>query len=168
MSRVAKRLRRKNLDAPESIEDVLGRAGEDRFASKRAKQQAIPRKEWRAAVGPRIADRAQPISIERGVLTIKVATSVWANELHMLAPELLARLKLCGFAVISLRFRVGILDTVGRPPERRATRKIPPPALLEPELRALVANVADTELRVTIEKAACANLAWQRHIKVQR
>jgi hypothetical protein len=167
MSR-AKRLQRKILDAPESLEDVLGRAGENRFASKRGPQQAIAHKEWRAAVGPRIADRAQPISIERGVLTIKVATSVWANELHMLAPELLDRLKLHGVAVTSLRFRVGTLDTVGRPPERRATRKIPPPASLEPALRALVANVADTELRATIEKAACANLAWQRHVKVQR
>ena len=168
MSRATKRLQRKNLDAPESIEDVLGRAGEDRFASKRAHQQPIPRNEWRAAVGPRIADRAQPISIERGVLTIKVATSVWANELHMLTSELLARLKLRGFAVIALRFRVAPLDTVGRPPERRATRKVPPPASLEPELRALVANVADTELRAAIEQAARANLAWQSHIKVRR
>src|SRR4051812_23820804 len=98
---------RRKLAAPEPMEELLDRAGEDRFAKKRV---PIPVREWRAAVGPRIADRARPWTLERGVLVVKVATSVWANELQLLAPELIARLRARGFAVDSLRFRVGALD----------------------------------------------------------
>lgn len=161
MARAAKRKRRRKLDAPEPIEDLLDRAGEDRFAKRRA---PIPMRDWKAAVGPRIADRAHPVQIDRGVLLVKVATSVWANELSMLAPEIVARLRVRGYAVESLRFRVGVLDTPDRPPERRVYRKVPPPKPLAPELQANIAAVEDDELRAAIAKAASANLAWQEYI----
>lgn len=161
MTRESKRRRRKNLVSPEPIEDLLARAGEDRFSKRRA---PIPPREWRAALGPRIADRAQPMSLERGVLVVKVATSVWANELQMLAPELIARLKERGFNVESLRFRTGSLDVVERPPERRTARAVPPRIPLDPSLRAVVAAVPDAELRDTLEQAARANLAWQSFV----
>lgn len=158
---MAKRRRRRSLDAPEALEGVLDRAGENRFAKKKL---PIPLAEWRAAVGPRIAERARPVAIERGVLVVKVATSVWANELQMLAPELILRLKQRGFAIEHLKFRVGPLDHVDRPPERRAFRKVPPPAPLEPELQREVAKIADDGLRASIEAAARANLAWQKFV----
>lgn len=161
MTRAAKRKRRKNLDAPEPMEDLLDRAGEDRFAKRRA---PIPSKDWKIAVGPRIADRAHPMSLERGVLVVKVATSVWANELQMLAPEIVARLRVRGFGVDSLRFKVGPLDTPDRPPERRVYRKVPPPAPLAPELAKSIAAVPDDELRALIGRAASANLAWQTFV----
>ena len=161
MSFRGKKKRRKNLDAPEPLEELLDRAGEDRFAKKRV---PIPVREWRAAVGPRIADRARPWTLERGVLTVKVATSVWANELQLLAPELVARLKQRGFAVDSLRFRVGQLDQNERPPERRVFRKVPPPKPLSPELKADVAKIEDDGLRAVVEAAARANLSWQENV----
>jgi hypothetical protein len=153
--------RRRKLDAPEALDELLERAGENRFAKKRP---PIPVAQWRAAVGPRIADRARPWTLERGVLVVKVATSVWANELQMLAPELIARLNARGVAVASMRFRVGALDQAERPPERRAYRKVPPAKPLAPELRAEVARVPDEGLRTVIEAAARANLAWQEFV----
>src|SRR4029079_11547903 len=117
---------------------------EDRFAKKRV---PIPVREWRAAVGPRIADRARPGTLDRGVFVVKFATSVWANELQLLAPELVARLRARGFAVDSLRFRVGALDQAERPTERPTSRKAPPPKPLTPELREEVARVPDDGLR---------------------
>gem|GEM_PF-288815 len=161
MTRAAKRFRRKNLAAPEPMEDLLDRAGEDRFAKRRA---PIPMRDWKAAVGPRIADRAHPMQLDRGVLIVKVATSVWATELQMLAPELVARLRVRGYAIDALRFRVGPLDTPERPPERRTYRKVPPPAPLGPGLRASIQEVPDEELRAVIERAASANLAWQEFV----
>lgn len=161
MASSKKRRRRKNLAAPEALEDLLDRAGEDRFAKRRT---PIPMREWKLAVGPRIADRAHPVQLERGVLTVKVATSVWANELQMLAPEIVARLRVRGFAVDSLRFRIGQLDTPDRPPERRAYRKVPPPAPLGADLLASIAEVPDEGLRAVIERAASANLAWQSYV----
>ena len=158
MARSAKRRRRKSLDVPEPMGDLLDRAGEDRFARRRS---PIPMREWKLVVGPRISDRAHPVSLERGVLLIKVTTSVWAYELQMLAPELVARLRVRGHGVDQLRFRVGPLDMPERPPERRATRIVPPPVALGVELRATIALVPDDELRAVIERAASANLAWQ-------
>lgn len=118
-------------------------------------------REWKLVVGLRIADRAHPITLERGILLVKVTTSVWANELQMLAPELVARLRARNYAVDQLRFRVGPLDMADRPPERRTTRKVPPPVALSPELKASIAEVADPDLRAVIARAASANLAWQ-------
>src|SRR2546425_1247149 len=113
-----KRIRRRRLDSPEPLETVIDRAGENRFAKR---QLPVPLAVWRAAVGPRIADRARPIALERGVLVVKVTTSVWANELSMLAPKILEKLaqSLPKLAVKSLRFRVGPLDVVEGIQEKR-------------------------------------------------
>ena len=157
----SKRRGRRGLEAPEPLEEVISRAGEDRFAKKRP---PIPLPEWRAAVGARIADRAKPIAIDGGVLVVRVATSVWATELQMLAPELIMRLKQRGFAVERMRFRVGQLEPVDRPPERRVARKVPPPAPLPSDLSRVVSGVADDGLREAIEEAARANLAWQEYV----
>ncbi|MDB4943833.1 MAG: Zn-ribbon-containing RNA-binding protein [Labilithrix sp.] len=140
------------------MENLLERAGEDRFAKKRS---PIPMAAWKIAVGPRIADRAQPVSLERGVLLVKVTSSVWANELQMLAPELVARLRVRGYGVDQLRFRVGPLDSPERPPERRATRIVPPPVQLDDHLKEMIAMVPDPALAAIITQAARANLAWQ-------
>lgn len=158
------RKRRRHLDAPEPLEDVLQRAGDNRFARK---QLPMPLAQWRSAVGPRIADRARPIAIERGVLVVKVVTSVWANELSMLAPQIIAKLAepseagAPGIAVKSLRFRVGPLDVVEGIPQRRDYRKIPAPVVLAPELERSLSRVEDEDLRALIESAARSNLAWQ-------
>lgn len=153
-------MRRRHLDAPEPLEMVLDRAGENRFAKR---QLPVPLAVWRAAVGPRIADRARPIALERGVLVVKATTSVWANELSMLAPKIIEKLAeaLPNLAVKSLRFRVGPLDVQEGIPEKRVYRQIPPPATLGPELTRSLEKVEDDELRTLIASAAAKNLAWQ-------
>ncbi len=47
---------------------------------------------WPAAVGPAIAAQAQPTAERRGVITISCAASVWAQELDLMAPQILQRL----------------------------------------------------------------------------
>jgi hypothetical protein len=153
--------RRKRLDAPAPLEDVLDHAGENRFAPYKP---PVARRVWRAAVGGRIADRAEPVLLERGVLVVKVATSVWANELSMLSNVIVSRLRDAGVEVMDLRFRVGPVEPPQRPPERRASRAVPAPAALPPELASALRDVDDLELRETIALAARANLAWQEHV----
>lgn len=158
-SSARKRRRRSRLEAPEPLDELLERAGENRFAKK---QLPIPLAHWRAAVGPKIADRARPTALERGVLIVTVATSVWANELSMLAPQLIAKLAERGFAEIkSLRFRVGPLERIEGIVQKKDYRRVPPPAPLGPEIERALAGIPDEELRDTIERAARANLAWQ-------
>jgi hypothetical protein len=153
--------RRPNLVAPERLEGVLDRAGEDRFSRSRA---PVAERIWRDAVGLRIAERARPVALENGVLTLRVATSVWASELSMLATTILERLRAQRVPVTELRFRVGPIEPPARPVERRTTRKVPPPAPLPEELARALADVGDDELRAIIADAASANLAWRANV----
>lgn len=158
-----KRNRRVRLDAPEPLEELLDRVGEHRFARK---QLPIPLARWRAAVGPRIADRARPVAIERGLLIVKVVTSVWANELAMLAPQILEKLAKPSnlgpaLDIKGLRFRVGPLEVTEGIQQRRNYRQVPAPAVLAPELEQSLERIEDDDLRKLIERAARSNLAWQ-------
>jgi predicted nucleic acid-binding Zn ribbon protein len=47
---------------------------------------------WPDAVGPAIADEARPVSERSGVLTVSCSASVWAQELDLMATEILERL----------------------------------------------------------------------------
>ncbi len=149
------------LRAPEPLRAILARSGENRFARTR---EAIPAALWRDAVGARIAERALPISLEGGVLLLRVPSSVWANELSFLAEEVCARLLERGVLARELRFRVGAVPVVERPPERRVVRTAPSmrdvPEVPD-EVARVLAGVGDAELRQVIASAAAANLAWQ-------
>jgi hypothetical protein len=144
--------------APESLEAILLRAGENRFARLRP---PIASRLWREAVGGRIADKAKPVSLSGGVLLLRVSTSVWAHELSLLADEVSARLRERGVEVQQLRFQVGSLPAVERPPERRVSRPVPVPRELPPDVVRGLAQVGDPTLRAAIARAAKSNLAWQ-------
>ena len=47
---------------------------------------------WPATVGEAIAAQAQPTSERGGTVTISCAASVWAQELDLMAPQIIARL----------------------------------------------------------------------------
>ena len=151
------RRRRKKMFAPEALQNVLARAGEDRFATNRA---PIPPHVWAAAVGARIAERTRPLAIENGVLVVRAATSVWASELQLLSDALVARLRAAGIGVRALRFRVGTIEPPDRSIELR-TAEGPRPIELHPQVARVLARVKDDELREAIAEAARSNLAWQ-------
>jgi predicted nucleic acid-binding Zn ribbon protein len=64
---------------------------------------------WMDVAGPGLADAATPASEREGVLTVACESSVWAQELELLGPDLLKRLesRLGGRHVTKLRFVVG-------------------------------------------------------------
>jgi predicted nucleic acid-binding Zn ribbon protein len=47
---------------------------------------------WPQVVGAAIANEARPVGERAGVLTISCAASVWAQELDLMAPQILERL----------------------------------------------------------------------------
>jgi predicted nucleic acid-binding Zn ribbon protein len=69
---------------------------------------------WAEAVGDLVSAEAQPVSEREGVVTVACRSSVWANELEMLGPELLQKVNAAlGEAVVAqLRFKAG--DPRGR------------------------------------------------------
>jgi predicted nucleic acid-binding Zn ribbon protein len=60
---------------------------------------------WPAVVGPVIAAQAEPTSEREGVLRVTCSAAVWAQELDLMGPELVARLNaaLGAEAVAALR-----------------------------------------------------------------
>lgn len=121
----------------------------------------IAARDWEAAVGSRIAGRARPVRLDRGVLVVRTATATWAQELALLADAILLQLRGRGVTVESLRFRVGPVDAPERPPTRSEVRASPAEVPLPPSVEAVVERIADPELREAVARAAAKNLGWQ-------
>jgi predicted nucleic acid-binding Zn ribbon protein len=47
---------------------------------------------WRETAGPQLTQEAEPLSERAGTVTIGCRSAVWAQELALLAPDLLTRL----------------------------------------------------------------------------
>jgi predicted nucleic acid-binding Zn ribbon protein len=64
---------------------------------------------WGEVAGTRLAAAAAPVAEREGVVTVACQSGVWAQELELLAPDLLTRLEgaLEGQSVTKLRFVVG-------------------------------------------------------------
>jgi predicted nucleic acid-binding Zn ribbon protein len=64
---------------------------------------------WKEIAGPRLAEAAAPVSERDGVVTVACESGVWAQELDLLAPDLLSGLEaaLGARSVTKLRFVVG-------------------------------------------------------------
>jgi hypothetical protein len=143
--------------APAKLSEVL--VGAEDFMAKRS-GAAIPRAEWTTIVGSRIAARTRVGKIWKGVLTIKVASSSWSNELSFLKPDLIRKLQRAGHDVVDLRFSVDKIQS-NSPHPRRGPRSAPStfpqePALPEELLRRLE-KVDDPNLRAAIAEAAKAS-----------
>lgn len=157
------RHRRPVLNAPEGIAGVINRV-EAREGTTRTR--TVSQADWEAAVGARISERARPVSLVRGVLVVRVATSVWASELSFLAGAIVERLRARGIEAQRLKFRVGVVEAPTRSKAFRASVAVPTPLPLPTELEQVVATIADDELRSTVAAAAQANLAWQAYVGV--
>jgi predicted nucleic acid-binding Zn ribbon protein len=74
---------------------------------------------WPAVVGPAVAKEASPTTERGGTLTIACRSSVWAQELDLMAPELVARLnEQLG------EERITALRCVASPPRSWAAREV--------------------------------------------
>ncbi len=92
--------------APRTLESALrGLEAELAPATTLARVQGC----WERAVGPAIASAARPTGERDGVLTITCEAAVWAQELDLMAVELVPRLNaaLGEPAITELRCRTG-------------------------------------------------------------
>ena len=64
---------------------------------------------WADAVGELVSSEAEPVSERDGAVTVACRSSVWAQELEMLGPQLLEKVNaaLGDRSVTELRFRTG-------------------------------------------------------------
>jgi len=152
-----KKRAKRSKRGPEPIATVLLRAS----GSESRHGAPLPPRAWHDAVGDRIARRTRPMRLERGVLTVRAATAVWAQELTFVAPTILQRLNALGFEVEALRFRVGPIEGADRPLRAARLASVAPLHALPTGLTRELAHVGDSNLRDAIARAAAANLAWQ-------
>ena len=143
-----------------TLGDELGRLGPAGDADLAAIVAA-----WPAAVGEENARRAWPARIARGgTLHVHAADAVWANQLTMLGPRILAvlRERLGAAAPSTIRFAAGPLPAPAEiEPSRRPLPVVAAPGEVE-EAVSLTAGIADDELRGLVARAAAASLARAR------
>lgn len=120
---------------------------------------------WSRSVPARILEHARPVKLVRGTLIVHVSSSVWANELHYLTDDLLARLKAHApeSKIEKIRFQVGPLPDI----PKRSQPSPPPPdpvrlAALPEELGRALSRIEDDELRRAVTEAATTTLARER------
>ena len=119
---------------------------------------ALDPDKWRRAVGARISTRARPGRVHARTLTVYVATAVWAQELSLLGPEMVTRLRAVGLDVDSVRFRIDATLRRPRPAQRPAPPK-PDTSRLPAELAEKLLAIDDLELRAAVASAAASWLA---------
>jgi len=148
-------------DTPARLGELL--VGAETFIAQKS-GSAIPREEWRRLVGARIANRTRVGRLNRGVLTLYVATSAWSNELNFLKQELIAKLCSQGREVSDLRLLVDQIESKeqGRGP---VFRQAQPAAELPPALLARLQSVDDPNLRAAIAQAARHSLGQPPPVK---
>ncbi|MDH3623209.1 MAG: DUF721 domain-containing protein [Myxococcales bacterium] len=121
---------------------------------------------WSRSVPPRVLEHARPVKVFHGVLIVHVSSSVWANELHYLAEDLLQQIRaqVPDSGVKKLRFKVGPLPDL--PKRARPTPPAPEPvrlAALPEDLGRALSRIHDDDLRQTITEAATTSLARNRN-----
>ncbi len=145
--------------APARLGDLL--VGVEAFMAKKT-GAAISREEWRALVGERVANRTRVGRLNRGLLTLHVATSAWSNELSFLKQDILFRLKASGKQVRDLRF---VVDQLEQPKPRafhKAESTPQPIEKLPDSLLSRLQEVDDPNLRAAIAQAARYSLRKTR------
>jgi hypothetical protein len=110
--------------------------------------------DWRRAVGERLAQKTHPERVTDGVLTVRVPSSTWAQELSLLSEVVLERLGSAGHQLQKLRFHVS-----GGPPPRQMPVTVVRRAALPRALADSLARLEDPELRQVIAEAASLSLA---------
>jgi predicted nucleic acid-binding Zn ribbon protein len=109
--------------------------------------------DWRRAVGARLSERAQPERIADGVLTVRVPSSTWAQELSMLSQTVVERLREAGHPIERLRFNVAPTANAAATPVHRVEK-----SALPASLERSIASIEDAELRLALGDAAAYSL----------
>ncbi|MEO8183843.1 MAG: DUF721 domain-containing protein [Deltaproteobacteria bacterium] len=112
--------------------------------------------DWQRAVGARLAQKTLPERLSEGLLTVRVPSSAWAQELSLLSDVVAERLRAAGHGVQRLRFQVHASPRTAEPPLTTVRR-----AELPARLRESIEQVEDPDLRHALAEAAAYSLARQ-------
>jgi predicted nucleic acid-binding Zn ribbon protein len=106
------RTRKRRQDCPSAIGVRVRHVLQDLIGSAKVREcEAILA--WQEVVGEAVARRTRAERLRGGTLHVRVATSAFANELSMMKPEILARLRprVGGQPITDVRYTVGLVDS---------------------------------------------------------
>ena len=121
---------------------------------------------WRQVAGAKVAQHTEPTRLTNGILTIRVDSPVWNNQLHHLKPELLEKLQnhLPPGTLREIRFKQGVLNTI--PDWLKPNPGLPPrPVPCEEDKKraeVLVATVSDPEIQEILRRIVLAHMTRRR------
>ena len=109
---------------------------------------------WRQSVGPQIATRTHPENIRRGTLFVKVATSVWMQQLQYMKKEIIEKMNRLhgGETVQNIRFVIGEIPSrpAGEKRDERPGPDLDARSLTDDDKKEIASSlsvVGDAELR---------------------
>ena len=117
---------------------------------------------WPSAVGPAVARNAWPLRVSRdGTLHVATSSATWANELALLADDVLARLRehAGDDAPTRLRCAVGPIPEPALPAQEPVAPPLDVPADVVSTASSVASAIEDPELRELVARAARASLA---------
>lgn len=120
---------------------------------------------WERSVPRRVALNVTPVRVRGTTLWLHTTASVWAQEVSLLGPQLIAHMRSRepGLSIQTLAPRVGPMPL--RVPVEAEEKHIVKPLRVDQlpeEVRASLGTIPDETLRASMTKAACAMLAWMK------
>ncbi|NPU86471.1 MAG: DUF721 domain-containing protein [Syntrophaceae bacterium] len=129
---------------------------------------------WDRTVGPQVAAQTYPEDIRRGILQVRVSSSVWMHQLQFLKEDILRKLQgvMGSDSVKGFRFSIGEIPRPAPAPKPETPpSEILGTSLLKPRDRRLIEEnltvVADPELRELLRRVMTKDLL-RRRIREQR
>ncbi|MEO5377510.1 MAG: DUF721 domain-containing protein [Magnetococcus sp. DMHC-6] len=124
-------------------------------------------REWCRAVGDTIARHTEPIRLLNGLLTLRVDSPSWSNQLVFLKPDLLEQLNanlLPENKIRDIRFQHGILKGLPRTTPTKPPPPVWPAPLSEEEARAraLVTHITHPPLQEVMYRVILKNMIRKR------
>jgi hypothetical protein len=124
---------------------------------------------WYRAVPERVAERARPVRLSKGVLLVHVASNGWSHELSYLKDDLLRACRRAApqAGVRDMWFKVGPLPPRPSRSDPRAPKEAAPlaqdeVAQLPEDVGRALAQITDDRVRAAVAQAAHVSLAHKR------
>ncbi len=148
------------------IDEILARALQKRHVPFRQEDRRLI-ETWGRAVGPQIASQSRPEHLRGEVLLVKVANSVWMQQLHFLKEEIIGKVNTClgTTSVKDIRFVIGQLPTApdqGPEPPFLSLLDLPLKERDKKMMDNCLDALADQELKEIIRKVMTKEITWRR------
>ncbi|MDP2268911.1 MAG: DUF721 domain-containing protein [Deltaproteobacteria bacterium] len=148
------------------IDEILARALRKRHVPFRSEDRRLI-EVWGKAVGPQIASQSRPEHLRREILLVKVANSVWMQQLHFLKEEIIGKVNtaLGKPSVKDIRFAIGQLPASPDQGHESGFRALSAGPLKERDKKMMdtcLDTLADQELKDIIRRVMTKEITWRR------